>query len=229
MDAKKSFVNEFLPHVRGLFRELILKYVAKPDHEFDALVNALREHEVTVFITELPREDRKICIDFNDEDSRRVARNELRRAPAPTHRRTEMPLNKRNVVEDLDAVCDILAYKWTENLLRDFPESVSAGQIYLNRNRIHRDANGMSDVEAHSWLMGMQLGLLEHCLFNMLRPHVTAYTLARIMRRGFYYDAIEATDAWKEFERNLEAIKERTVKRLEEVIPAAIERVLARY
>lgn len=224
LSDETPFTDAFLKHVTALFRDLLADYASRSDLEFEQLRGALREHEVTVFIQEIPREDRKVCIDFNDEDSRRTARRELARAPAPTHRRVEWELTKRSVVNDLDEAAMVLAGKWVLNLL-PIADAAGPDTIYLDRNRLVRDTNGMSRAEAESWLLRLDVSTLHACIFHMLRPHVTAYNIARVLRRRFYHDSIEATDAWAQFERNLEAI----VRRAHAQADAAIARLHARY
>lgn len=222
-----NFDSAFLAKLHGLFRELLIDYAARGDADFAKLRGALHEHEVTVFYRELAREDRKLLIDFNSEESRQLARRELHRPPAPSHSRYEWPIDRRSIIggESLDETANILAFKWMANIL-PFPTEVSPPEsFYIDRSRVVKDANSMSSAEAQSWLMKIDAATLHNCLFNMLRPHVTAFSIARKFRREFYYSSIEALPAWQEFERNLEAIRVRTNARIDE----AIARLQARY
>ncbi|HEY9788044.1 MAG TPA: hypothetical protein V6D17_21830 [Candidatus Obscuribacterales bacterium] len=221
-----EFDKRFVPLIAGHFKTLIKEASCGTDEDWRRFLGALREHDVSVFIRDLPHEEKKVTVDLADEATRRYLRKELSRPLPPKYQRVELVLKRTFTDDELEENALLLGWHWAALMFERRP--LNEGEFHLDGSRIARDSVPVHDIELQHWLLSMRVSDVRHCLFNMWKPHVTAESVARLMRYRYYIGCVEDLEPFKEFERNLEAISERVKTRSEEasrVVSAKIDQL----
>lgn len=234
MNAKTFLINpefdqRFVSLIAGHFKTLIQEAALGSDEDWRRFLGVLREHEVSVFIRDLPREEMNVTVDLADEKSRRSLKKELNRPLPPKYQRVELRLNRSFTADELEENALLLGWHWAALMFERRP--LNEGEFHLSGTRIERDNVPVHDIELQHWLLSIKVSDVRHCLYNMWKPHVTAVGIARLMRHRFYISCVEELEPFRVFERNLEAISERIDALSEEashVVSAKIDRIFER-